>query len=340
MIRNEKCYLYREVTTLTDFTHLFEFRVTAIDVNTDFDNRSLSYVWAVSTAQPIEFCSGTPTAIGVYVLEINVSTNTFRLYLIHGVCAVGDPSSSLNVGTTYYVTVTKSGATVTCTIYSDSNRTIVIDTLTMDLTGRLEETGSFNYVQTGLSAQQTSDGNDQSDGYVENLHLNIASWESSVKTTDPEETITDLLNDNINEGTYDITEDDGSTLATFAAQGIISTETVKESLLDTDVIAVVSHGEAMKEQIGLQVYEERIPINIDIYVLDKYSSGSRVITGTKLRWKTKDEIIKLLKASTITIGGSILRLHLIEDEDDDITTQRPYLYHSIIKAEVIIVRFG
>jgi len=46
----------------------------------------------------------------------------------------------------------------------------------------------------------------------------------------------------------------------------------------------------------------------------------------------------MIKAKVTAPGGSLTRVIKIEDEDDDITDTRPYIYHSIISLEVILLR--
>jgi len=112
MVRDELCYLYYGITIPEEFTHKLTFRVTSIDVNTSITSYPLLYIWAVTAAYPIDFCAGNPTAIGLGVLEKGSSTTLFKLFLTNGDCAVDNSSVDLNVGTTYYLTINKTGAIV------------------------------------------------------------------------------------------------------------------------------------------------------------------------------------------------------------------------------------
>jgi len=135
MIRNEACYLYRTRTTLSDFSHEFDLQVSAIDVNADSTDNLIVYIWVVCESAGRPGYADVGKCIKLCVQEDGNSTTEYKLYLTHKDDAVQDTSSNLAVGTTYYIRITKAGATVTCTIYSDSNRSVVKDTLTIDLTG-------------------------------------------------------------------------------------------------------------------------------------------------------------------------------------------------------------
>jgi len=342
MIRGETAILYKALTCGADgIEYHFTFKLSAIDSNASTTYRYLAVL--------MEFCEtygdphdGNEVGKGIIlsILESSNSTTVYTLYLSHIDGSVYDYSSNLSVGTIYYVKLTRSGNVFTVAIYSDKAESTVVDTITIDMAGESDLKTNYAILQTTAALNGAGDTTDQSDGYIENFHLTRASWLVSLIEVDPKITVTSLLNTNVNAGTYDITKDNGSTNTTFLAEFDLAEETIKELLASSDVVVSVSQGEGVKDQIGLQTWEERLPINIDIYVIDKYSAGSRIITGTKVRWKAKDELIKLLKASTITAGGNIQILEVVEDEDSDITTERPYLYHSAIKTEAVFVRHG
>lgn len=156
--------------------------------------------------------------------------------------------------------------------------------------------------------------------------------------TDPKATIVALLVANINQGTYDITEDDNSTLAATLMAYDLPMETIKELFATNDVIITVRQDPGSSEWIGLGKAQETIPIVLDIYVVDKHTAGTQIITGTKVRWKAKDALSTLIKAKVTTAGGSIAILTKLDDVDEDMTESRPIIYHSIISTEVKILR--
>jgi len=159
-----------------------------------------------------------------------------------------------------------------------------------------------------------------------------------MSTTDPKITIVALLIANINTGTYDIKEDDGSINATMLVSFDLSIETVKEEFASNDVIISVSQGTGRTEWIGLDKLQEIIPITLDIYVIDKHTAGTVILTGTEVRYKAKDAISRMIKAKVVAPGGSLVRVIKVDDDDDDITDTRPFIFHSIIELEVILLR--
>lgn len=159
-----------------------------------------------------------------------------------------------------------------------------------------------------------------------------------MSTTDPKATIVALLIAQLNNDTYDIDKDDDSTQTTLLISYDLSLETVIEEFASSDVIISVSQGVASVEWIGLGKLQEIIPMTLDIYVIDKQTAGTTTITGTKVRYKAKDAISRMIKAKVTAPGGSLTRVIKTEDEDDDITDVRPYIYHSIISLEVILLR--
>jgi len=156
--------------------------------------------------------------------------------------------------------------------------------------------------------------------------------------TDPKATVVALLVAQINQGTYDITEDDGSTLATTLMAYDLPMETIIELFATNDVIISVSQGVGTREWIGFSTIAEVIPINLDIYVIDRYLAGVQKITGAEVRWKAKDAVITMVKAKVTTAGGDIRILKVVEDDDSDITETRPIMYHSTVICEAVVIR--
>jgi len=315
-----------------------DVRVTAIDKVQAAGDWYLNRLIVIGNAAPVEGTDWWTTITKYFhisIVERGTWTTKYSFYLADSEesGAEGTYAYSVedcNVGTTYYLTLIRSNSTVTVNIYNDSARTDLRET--MEVT--IDDVVDIDHTHLLICAGPDSSKDSQIDGYAENLIVTIPA------TEDPKVTVTSLLNTNINAGTYDITKDDGSTNTTFLAEFDLSEETVGELLGSYDVVVSISAGEATKDQIGLQTWEERVPIDLDVYVVDKYTTGTRVITGTKVRWKAKDELIKLLKASTITAGGDVQVLEILEDGDSDITYERPYLYHSTIKIEAVFVRHG
>lgn len=169
MIRNEACYLYRAIVTPSVFTHTFDFQLSVIDVNADQTNNVLAIPWIVCETSGRPATADVGKSIYLEILEVGNSTTLFQLYLTHKDDTVQDTSINLDVGTTYYLTITKVGAVVTVYIYNESGRTTLKDTLTIDLTGEDEANINFSYIEVTGSFDSAADGNDQSDGFVENF---------------------------------------------------------------------------------------------------------------------------------------------------------------------------
>jgi len=155
---------------------------------------------------------------------------------------------------------------------------------------------------------------------------------------DPKDSLYDLLNSNLNTAGYNIYKDDNLTKVTLVVEYDLPIETIVELLASTDVVITVKQEPSPKERLSKGTLMDSIGIAIEIWVIDKYTTGTRVVSANKIRWKTKDAIQKLLTDNVNTPGGDIEILRLIRDSDDDMTTTRPYLYHSIISINTIIYR--
>lgn len=163
MIRLEDCYIHLNTSiNIAEFKLAFE--LSAIDVNVDASSNPLVYILRI-------WNSKYSVSAALWVREIGASTTTFTLVL-YSFGLGTDTSISLNVGQTYYLSVNISRLTntLTCEIYSDAARTNLVDTLTRTVGDayfpydRLYATMSFN---------RPDDPSDQSDGYVEDLNINI-----------------------------------------------------------------------------------------------------------------------------------------------------------------------
>jgi len=155
---------------------------------------------------------------------------------------------------------------------------------------------------------------------------------------DPKDSIFDLLTANINESGYEIYKDDDTTEVAFTVQYDLPIETIQEILTTDDLVITIKQGTSSKERLNKGTLMDVIPIDIEIWLIDKYTAGTRVVTGTLVRWKAKNAILNYLKDIPNSPGGDIEILRLVRDSDDDMTTTRPYLYHSILSITVTIFR--
>lgn len=166
LIRNEACYRYK-ARTLNDFKAQFDFQLASIDVNATFEDQFLLYLFVVCENYGRPYYVEVNESIKLAILEFENSTSIFRLYLHDSGDSVQDISVDLNVGTTYYCLFERKGNSVTLNIYSDPERTVLVDSISITLPPEVNVT--FNYAEVTASVDSALDGNDQSDGFIQNL---------------------------------------------------------------------------------------------------------------------------------------------------------------------------
>lgn len=141
----------------TDFTHLFNIKITAISGSPIYTFWHLSnYVadWFFQRQNNKDFLTCRIGGASLFLQEFangSIITDAFAY--------------SLN--TDYYITITRdeTAGTLTALIYTDSDRTILVDTLTLTL----QENEDFQYIFSTLSYNNAT-GNPM-DGFMENLNL-------------------------------------------------------------------------------------------------------------------------------------------------------------------------
>jgi len=185
--RDEDTYLYKDKGA-DHFGSSWEHLVDATFVSAD-SSGSCAIPWAVSNyIDDMQYWRD--NAKSHYCLFFYRSVNTYRLYLQekhNGDAHTVDYSTgSLSLGTPYYLTINKSSTTLTCKIYTDSDRTSLYDTLL-----RTVDDDAFQYI-FGCSSQNT--GNAYiAEVDVDNLDLQEAPpSENSVTLNSPTETETSL----------------------------------------------------------------------------------------------------------------------------------------------------
>lgn len=170
--RNEDAYLYKD-KGVNHFSGDFEHKidVKAVSSSTAYGNPQ---VWAL--ANLVDDYVGIDVANGdeLCVLIYASSATVFQLYLRE--LYVGTEYTSayyqVTAGTMYYLTIKRAGTALTCKVYSDSARTILLATLSLTLHG----TVSFRYV---YASQTYNDGGAYiMDCDVENLDLQEATYVS------------------------------------------------------------------------------------------------------------------------------------------------------------------
>lgn len=162
-IRSEDAYLYKDKgeNYFDDFTH---------DVDVRFSNpedQSLAGFWVLSNdLDDLKGLKDTgKTAIAVQIYRSSTGENRLGLREIYGGANYTDYYLASS-DTWYYLTIEKSGTSLTCKIYSDSARTNLLDTLSLTLHGDW----SFRYVFAANTANNATGPTVDAD--IENLDLN------------------------------------------------------------------------------------------------------------------------------------------------------------------------
>jgi len=151
-IRNEDAHVYDDKGSnhFQNFEHL-------VDIRSDFNNGdSMGGVWAVSnTVDDMKYwIDNTKRALWLRFYDRTVSGDE-RIYLDEQTESGGHTFDSYNLAapnTWYYVVIERDDTTLTCDIYSDSARSVWVDTLTVTCEG--VSTAKYQYV-FGCNTQNT-----------------------------------------------------------------------------------------------------------------------------------------------------------------------------------------
>jgi len=160
--RNETAYLYKDygAGNFADFTHLLDIK-NAAEAGS---RQGQCYVLANDIGEGRWMWTSGKTAMGLYIWD-NASNR--RLFLFEWYNGAEYDSSNFNavVDAWYYLKVVKSGASLNCYVYSDSARTNLLATLSLNLQG----SWTFRYI---YAAQTWNSGNGyQGRMYTDNLFL-------------------------------------------------------------------------------------------------------------------------------------------------------------------------
>ena len=165
--RDDVSYLYDDkgVDYFGDFEHLIDFQII------DEEDNCVLGIWLVSN----EYGSAEDIVDGFLLWYHEASGNPYedpRLFLSKKVDGVWthDLYEMVSYNTHLYLTIERSGTTLTCKIYSDSDRTDLLDTLT--LMGVV--TTTWRYIEAGYSWETANGlGEKLVSGYVQNLDLQV-----------------------------------------------------------------------------------------------------------------------------------------------------------------------
>jgi len=163
--KNEDAYLYKDKGAghFTDFEHKIDVKLISAD------NTGQGFVWALANLvddwKGIDDANG--SALGVFLYG---SVATYYLYLreLYLGTAYND-SCSINLNTPYYLTIKRVGNAFTCKVYTDSARTNLYATLSLNL-----QAGQPNHRYVYASQTLNSASTYTLDCDVENLDLQEA----------------------------------------------------------------------------------------------------------------------------------------------------------------------
>lgn len=162
--RAESAYMYFNRSAgyfSSSFTHKLQFEVTAAVQWSSGD------VWMVSNN--IGDSDQLRNTDFVEVLWLATDPTTLRLYFRCGPWTVTSDASNpydskyvdgLSVGTPYYLTVTRTGQTMTCQVYSDSSQTSPVQTMSINLS---PDATSFEYIYACSTCRD--EGSNQANAY-------------------------------------------------------------------------------------------------------------------------------------------------------------------------------
>ncbi len=168
MRRDADSYVYKDmgVNYFADFEHYINVNITDVEAG-DADNRLLLNFWIVSTLFGDLDSIDADDYIGVGIAEDGVNDDKFRVDLRWyngGVQQDFDTGIIRDVNIMLYLVLNRNDNDFFCYIYTDSNRTILNETLSMNNIN----TEKFRYISfVGLG--YTNDPADYSSGYIEYL---------------------------------------------------------------------------------------------------------------------------------------------------------------------------
>ncbi|MDY6888281.1 MAG: hypothetical protein SVV88_11680 [Pseudomonadota bacterium] len=159
---NEDCYLYKDFGAghFTDFEHLVDVRMGS------GDNAVAAFLYNLQNNidDVAAIYANNYTSLGVYVYYTAHNLSFAEIY--NG--SVYEQYTTLSADTWYYLTISKTGTSVSCKVYSDSARTSLLTTLSFTL----QADHSFRYM---FPANTWNSGdNIYADNDIDNLDLQEA----------------------------------------------------------------------------------------------------------------------------------------------------------------------
>jgi hypothetical protein len=173
LIRNEDAYVYKDkgVGHFGDFTHLFHLLISNI-ANLGTGLKTLGTPWCLANNVGDQQLTDTTNGLLIYIESWGGDAAHFALILTQkagGATVDFDRSVNLNVGTIYYVKVSRAANAASCEIRTGSHAGPLVDTLNITC-----NVTTYRYIYGTQSATRAGDPNWSRTGYVENLDLQEA----------------------------------------------------------------------------------------------------------------------------------------------------------------------
>jgi LPXTG-motif cell wall-anchored protein len=193
LTRSVDTYIYKLIPAIGDYRYDFEYMVTGGYSGSGYDG----YVLIGGLADSAQSLHNTNNALFITNYDA-FHVPLYRLYMTDKIAGSqsnippGDNYASPNLGTLYYVTITRVGTTVTMHTYSDPDRTV-------DITGS-PQTGVVNiiapliYVLPLTSLYDSCCSFINASGYIQNVRLRNytlpePTWSATIQTTTSTTTI-------------------------------------------------------------------------------------------------------------------------------------------------------
>ena len=161
---NSTGYVYKDygVGHFTDFEHLID--TNHVSSTYSSSGGCVAGIYCV-TNNPTEHENCT-NGLGLFHYKSIIAPNNQYLYIKDYNNSNQDSYTNVSMGTTYYLTIERDDTTGTCKIYSDSDRTTLLDTLSITC-----ETTTYRYLMCGFARGRSVNYNHNMEVYAENFDL-------------------------------------------------------------------------------------------------------------------------------------------------------------------------
>jgi len=168
--RQDEAYLYKSYNAghFGDFEHLLDVNVTENEAG-DSDSRTMVVFWCLTNATGA-FPALPTNTLYVDSRQIGTSTTTYHFRAGNKGVVVWETVTAFNVSQMYYLRIYRTGTTFYCEVYAtNEDRESKSDYI--EIEGGSAHSNTFEYLQVTSSVDSSTDPNDDSTGYVENLDI-------------------------------------------------------------------------------------------------------------------------------------------------------------------------